>query len=77
NLVANGLSVAAHTQAVLQEGDELIVSALEPHANLVPWQRAARRCGAKLRLLHPVPQGSVHGLDLERVLGPRPRVFAV
>ncbi|OND01800.1 aminotransferase class V-fold PLP-dependent enzyme [Burkholderia pseudomallei] len=77
NLVANGLSVAGHTQAVLQEGDEIIVSALEHHANLVPWQMAARRCGAKLRILHPDPQGSLHVLDLERLLGPRTRVFAV
>lgn len=77
NLVANGLSVAGHTQAVLQEGDEIIVSALEHHANLVPWQMAARRCGAKLRILHPDPQGSLHVRDLERLLGPRTRVFAV
>lgn len=48
NLVAHGLSLAGHTRSVLREGDEIVVSALEHHANLVPWQMArvvaARHC---------------------------------
>ena len=58
NLVAQGLSLAGHEDAVLQPGDEIIVSALEHHANLVPWQLAARRSGAKLRFLLPDAQGA-------------------
>ncbi|KVK73223.1 aminotransferase class V-fold PLP-dependent enzyme [Burkholderia sp. MSMB1498] len=77
NLVAHGLSLAGHTRAVLQEGDEIVVSALEHHANLVPWQMAARRCGARLRILPPDPEGRLHVKDLERLLTPRTRVFSV
>ncbi|AJX32536.1 aminotransferase class V-fold PLP-dependent enzyme [Burkholderia oklahomensis] len=77
NLVAQGLSLPGHAPAVLREGDEIVVSALEHHANLVPWQMAARRCGARLRILHPDPQGRLHVKDLERLLTPRTRVFAV
>lgn len=77
NLVAHGLSLAGHTRSVLREGDEIVVSALEHHANLVPWQMAARRCGATLRILHPDSHGRLHVQDLERLLTPRTRVFAV
>ncbi len=69
NLVAGGVS--------LEPGDDIIVSGLEHHANLVPWQQAARRSGATLRILLPDPQGGLHVDDLARLLTPRTRVFAV
>jgi cysteine desulfurase/selenocysteine lyase len=47
----------APAAAVIQPGDEIVVSGLEHHANLVPWQAAARRCGATLRILRPDAQG--------------------
>ncbi|QLE03089.1 cysteine desulfurase [Galbibacter sp. BG1] len=45
NLVANGFST------LLKEGDELIVSALEHHSNIVPWQMLCERTGAKLKVI--------------------------
>ena len=77
NLVAHGLSAQQTGGAVLQPGDEIIVSGLEHHANLVPWQQAARRSGATLRVLLPDAQGRLHLNDLEQMLTPRTRVFAV
>lgn len=77
NLVAQGLSLAGHDAAVLKPGDEIVVSGLEHHANLVPWQLAAKRSGATLRILMPDAKGRLHVEDLERLLGPRTRVFAV
>ena len=77
NLVAHGLSTPGSQPAVIQPGDEIVVSALEHHANLVPWQQAARRCGAQLRILLPDRQGRLHVEDLARLLTPRTRVFAV
>jgi cysteine desulfurase/selenocysteine lyase len=73
NLVAHGLSAAA----LIRPGDEIVVSGLEHHANLVPWQQAARRSGATLKILRPDTQGSLHTDDLARLLTPRTRVFAV
>jgi cysteine desulfurase/selenocysteine lyase len=53
------------------------VSGLEHHANLVPWQQAARRSGATLRILRPDAQGRLHVDDLARLLTPSTMVFAV
>jgi cysteine desulfurase / selenocysteine lyase len=77
NMVAQGLSDAAGGRAFLQPGDEIVVSGLEHHANLVPWQLAARRSGATLRILRPDAQGQLHADDLARLLTPRTRVFAL
>ncbi|QDL38000.1 aminotransferase class V-fold PLP-dependent enzyme [Rhodoferax sediminis] len=77
NMVAQGLSVSGEAPAVIRPGDEIIVSGLEHHANLVPWQQAARRSGATLRIVMPDVQGSVHIDDLKRLLSPRTRVFAL
>jgi cysteine desulfurase / selenocysteine lyase len=77
NLVAHGLSAAGNGAAVIRPGDEIIVSGLEHHANLLPWQAAARRSGARLRILLPDAQGHLHRRDLKALLNPRTRVFAL
>ncbi len=78
NLVAQGLSQgqAGHAGAI-GAGDEIIVSGLEHHANLVPWQQAAWRSGAVLRILLPDAQGRLHEDALARLLTPRTRVLAL
>ncbi len=77
NLVANGLAAPCEQPAVLQPGDEIIVSTLEHHANLIPWQQAARRTGAVLRVLRPDAEGRLHVADLQQLLNERTRVFSV
>ena len=77
NLVANGLSAQQPGGTWLQPGDDIIVSGLEHHANLVPWQQAAQRSGAQLKILLPDAGGHLHASDLERLLTSRTRVFAV
>lgn len=77
NMVAHGLSTSGIQPAWLQVGDEIVVSGLEHHANLVPWQQAARRTGAVLRILQPDAQGRLHTSDLKKLLNTRTRVFAV
>jgi cysteine desulfurase / selenocysteine lyase len=77
NLVAYGLSDGAGGRAYLRPGDEIVVSGLEHHANLVPWQQAARRSGATLRILRPDAEGRLHVDDLAGLLTPRTAIFAV
>lgn len=77
NLVAHGLSAHAGGSKPLQRGDEIIVSGLEHHANLLPWQQTARQSGAVLRILRPDAQGRLHVADLQALLSPRTRVLAL
>lgn len=78
NMIATGLSSATDSgAAVIAPGDQIIVSGLEHHANLVPWQAAARRSGAELRILMPDAQGQLHVDDLKKLLTSRTRVFAL
>jgi cysteine desulfurase/selenocysteine lyase len=50
NLVAHGLTERSCGKSLrLRPGDEVVVSEMEHHANLFPWQRACRRSGARLR----------------------------
>jgi cysteine desulfurase/selenocysteine lyase len=77
NLVAHGLSDSGIGPTWLRPGDEIVVSGLEHHANLVPWQAAARRSGATLKVLLPDAQGRIDEAGLARLLGPRARVVAL
>ncbi len=77
NQVAFGLSTAGTSAAFIRPGDEIVVSGLEHHANIVPWQQAARRCGATLRWLRPDTRGRVQIDGLAGLLNPRTRVFAL
>ncbi len=77
NIVAQGLWAAGPGKAWLRAGDRIIVSGLEHHANLIPWQQAARMTGAELVILQPDAQGRVHVQDLQALLTPATRVFAI
>ena len=78
NLVAHGLSQGLDGRAAaIGRGDEIIVSGLEHHANLVPWQQAASRAGATLRILLPDATGHLDVEGLAHLLSPRTRVFAL
>ena len=62
--------------ARLGAGDEVVVTEMEHHSNLVPWQEVCRARGAVLRSVPVTPEGT---LDLEaygRLLGPRTRLVA-
>jgi cysteine desulfurase/selenocysteine lyase len=78
NLVAQGLTQGLDGRAsAIGPGDEIIVSGLEHHANLVPWQQAAQRSGATLRIFLPDAHGQLHADDLARLRSPCTRVFAL
>jgi cysteine desulfurase/selenocysteine lyase len=72
NLVANSWG-----RTRLRAGDEILISHLEHHANIVPWQMLCAASGASLRA---VPLTAAGELDLEaftRLLGPRTRLVAL
>jgi cysteine desulfurase / selenocysteine lyase len=59
------------------EGDEIIVSQLEHHANIVPWQQLAAAKGAKLRVIPVDDDGQVRLDEYTRLLNPRTRIVSV
>jgi cysteine desulfurase/selenocysteine lyase len=61
----------------LREGDEVLLTQMEHHANLVPWQRVAQERGARLRHIPVTPDGRLDLSDLDRVLTPRTKMVAV
>lgn len=71
NLVAHGFSQR------LQPGDEIVVSELEHHANIVPWQMAAERAGARLRAIPALDSGDLDAESLDGVVTDKTRVVAV
>ena len=63
--------------ANLTEGDEIVVTEMEHHSNIVPWQMACRRRGCVLRVLPVLDDGSLDLEAVQRVLSPRTRLLAV
>jgi cysteine desulfurase / selenocysteine lyase len=61
----------------LGPGDEVLISHLEHHANIVPWQMVCQQTGATLKVIPMTPSGELE-LDAARALfGPRTRILAV
>jgi cysteine desulfurase/selenocysteine lyase len=60
----------------VSEGDEIIVTHLEHHANIVPWQLLAAEKGARLRVAPVDDRGQVRLDEYERLLGPKTRLVA-
>ena len=60
----------------LRPGDEVLVTEMEHHANLVPWQEVCRRTGATLRWVPVTPQGRLDLTSLDGLLTERTKVFA-
>jgi cysteine desulfurase family protein (TIGR01976 family) len=59
-------------------GDEIIVTELDHHANIAPWQALARERGATVRTARMIPEsGEVDWVDLERLVTPRTRLLAI
>jgi len=60
-----------------QPGDEILISALEHHANIVPWQMLREQVGAVLKVIPIDEQGEVDFDEFEKLIGPRTRLLAL
>jgi cysteine desulfurase/selenocysteine lyase len=72
NLVAQ-----SYGGSVLQPGDEILISEMEHHSNIIPWHLVAERTGAVIRSIPVMESGGLDLAELERRLGARSRVVAV
>ena len=73
------INLVAHSfgERFVRAGDELLVTEMEHHSNLVPWQLLCRRTGARLRVAGIADDGALRVDELESLIGPRTRIVAV
>jgi cysteine desulfurase/selenocysteine lyase len=72
NLVATSFG-----EVGVKQGDEILITAMEHHSNIVPWQLLCQRRGARLRVVPINDDGELLVDELERLLGERTRLLAL
>lgn len=74
-----GINLVSYAWAAprLQPGDEILLSVMEHHANIVPWHFLRERQGVVLKWVEPEPDGSLPAAKLLAALTPRTRLIAV
>ncbi len=71
------LLAATFSESLLRPGDEIVLTEAEHHANIVPWQFAAKKTGAVIRVAPVDDNGDLILEAYERLLGPRTRVVSI
>ena len=74
-----GINLVSYAWAAprMQAGDEIVLSVLEHHANIVPWHFLRERQGAVLKWVEPEPDGSLDPQKMIDAIGPRTKLVAV
>ena len=75
---SEALNLLAYSFApmVLGPGDEVCITVMEHHSNLIPWQQACRAAGAKLVYLYPDDQGAIGEDEMRAKIGPRTKIVS-
>src|SRR5688572_7530266 len=60
-----------------QPGDEILISALEHHANIVPWQLLREQIGVVLKVIPITQSGEVDFVEFQKLIGPRTKLLAL
>ncbi|MWC26941.1 cysteine desulfurase [Paenibacillus sp. MMS18-CY102] len=74
---ALNLVASSYARSVCGEGDEIVITPMEHHSNLIPWQQAAKATGATLKYIPLQPDGSITLADVEATVTERTKVVAV
>ena len=61
----------------LRAGDEVVITVMEHHSNIVPWQQIAKRTGATVRYIGLTPQGQLDMEQAAQLIGPRTKLVSV
>ena len=61
----------------IKAGDEILISALEHHANIVPWQHVCQHTGAVLKVIPITQHGEIDFDAFEQLIGPRTKILAL
>ena len=76
---SESLNICAQSlgRSVLRPGDQVVISIMEHHSNLIPWQQVCRETGAELVYLRPERDGTVTPAQVEAAIGPRARIVSM
>jgi len=74
---ALNLVAASYARSVCKEGDEIVITPMEHHSNLIPWQQAAKATGATLKYIPLRDDGSIALEDAEKTITSRTKVVSV
>ncbi|MBR4597034.1 MAG: cysteine desulfurase [Opitutales bacterium] len=74
-----GLNIVArcYGEKFLKKGDEIILSQMEHHANIVPWQLCAMRTGAEIKAAKILPNGELDMGHLQSLVSPRTKIISI
>lgn len=72
NLIATG-----YARAICREGDEIVITPMEHHSNLIPWQQAAKATGATLKYIPLQPDGTIDLADAEQTITDRTKIVSI
>ncbi len=74
---AINLVAASYGNEFIQEGDEIVLTALEHHSNIVPWDLLRKATGCVIRHVPVNPDGSVDIAEFAKIIGPKTKLVAV
>jgi len=61
----------------IKAGDQIVVTEMEHHANLIPWQQLAKRTGAELRWLSVTAEGRIDLTNLDQIITKKTKIVAI
>jgi cysteine desulfurase/selenocysteine lyase len=67
----------SYARAFIKEGDEIVITPMEHHANLIPWQQAAKATGATLKYIPLQEDGTIRIEDVRATITPKTRLVAM
>ncbi|XEC96424.1 cysteine desulfurase [Paenibacillus tarimensis] len=74
---ALNLVASSYARAVCREGDEIVITPMEHHSNLIPWQQAAKATGAILKHIPLRPDGTIDLADAEQTITERTKIVSI
>ncbi|EKB5973059.1 cysteine desulfurase [Listeria monocytogenes] len=74
---AINLVVDSYAEANIEAGDEIVISYLEHHSNLIPWQQLAKRKGAVLKYIELEEDGTISVEQAKKMIGEKTKIVAL
>ncbi|OAX49966.1 cysteine desulfurase [Paenibacillus sp. AD87] len=74
---ALNLVASSYGRSVCKEGDEIVITQMEHHSNLIPWQQVAKETGATLKYIPLQPDGNIDLADVEQTITNNTKIVAI